>query len=436
MLERENEIILQTLIDRTIGRRNSCTLETALRADIPRPVKVYLQAEIEHWLEHDLRASARFSRLDDQAVPYVDHVTRTYLGSVAGAYRFTREEFLATLEQTVHFVENYLCRPQWTLGNFLFGQTEFLLLHEFRSKLRYVSEYRYFVTLLERTAKEQGWTEVQAPEVRELINKIDEQVVRQHSPRELAYLARPIYSFLLFDSDPFSKPVSLRPLLVFLEDKQLLQLRDHIKETCLLRAQVEITLNELADLIVGFFPQKSSHTEATHKPAPPVAANLQIDVSAPDSETPSPGAATANVHENLSSPNTPETADNERRSLESQSDRNQKNVSVDSSVLSGQSENGAETGSPAQQAPLPLLDLQDLMTYEQRQRFIKRLFGDDEAYYTVVLSALNGMLTWNEASLYLNDFFEINSLDPYADAVTEFTDFIHQRYSAELGGGS
>jgi len=435
MLERENEIILQTLIDRTIGRRNSCNLETALRADIPRPVKVYLQAEIEHWLERDLRASARFSRLDDQAAPYVDHVTRTYLGSVASAYRFTREEFLATLQQTVQFVENYLCRPQWTLGNFLFGQSEFLLLHEFRSKLHYVSEYRYFVTLLERTAKERGWTEIEAPDVRELIQKIDEKVVRQHSPRELAYLARPIYSFLLFDSDPFSKPVSLRPLLVFLEDKQLLPLRDHIKETCLARAQVEITLNELADLIEGFFLQKGAHTEATHQP-PPVAANLPIDVSAPDSETPTPDAATASVHEDLSAPNNAEALDNKSRSPESHSDEDQKNVTDDSGILPGQSENGATTVSPAQQAPFPLLDLQAFMTYEQRQRFVKKLFGDDEAYYTVVLSALNGMPTWNEASLYLNDFFEINSLDPYADAVTEFTDFIHQRYSAERGEGS
>src|SRR5512137_2716852 len=106
MLERENEIILQALIDRTIGPRTSSNLETVLRCDIPRPVKVYLLAEVEHWLERDLRASSRFGRLDDQAMPYVEHVMRTHLSSVAGAYRFSRDEFCETLEHALHFVEN------------------------------------------------------------------------------------------------------------------------------------------------------------------------------------------------------------------------------------------------------------------------------------------------------------------------------------------
>jgi hypothetical protein len=38
--------------------------------------------------------------------------------------------------------------------------------------------------------------------------------------------------------------------------------------------------------------------------------------------------------------------------------------------------------------------------------------------------------TWKEASAYLQQIYEINDLDPYAEDVVEFTDTIHQRYTA------
>lgn len=405
MLEHENEIILQTLIDRTIGPRTSSTLEAVLRSDVPRPVKVYLLAEVEQWLERDLRASTRFGRLDDQAMPYVEHVMRTYLSSVAGAYRFARDEFCDTLEHALHFVENYLFRPQWTLENFLFDQKETLLLYEFQAKLRYFSEYRYFVTLLNRTAREREWTEVRATEVRPLIRKIDEQVLSQHSPRELAYLAKPIFSFLVLDGDPFTTPVSLRPLLVFFEDKRLLALRDYLKEACLARAQAEISLNELGERIEGFFLAtrtraasvlRSVTTGPTHRP----------DVAAPTPHIPPTTASTGE-------PTSGESPTREISPLPGPTGKTETHFDIPSSVP---------------QVPASLPDVQTLITNEQQRKFVEKLFGDDEAYYSVVITALNGMPSWKEASLYLNDFFDLGKLDPYADEVLEFTDIVYQRY--------
>ncbi|MBM2846545.1 MAG: hypothetical protein HW407_1857, partial [Bacteroidetes bacterium] len=45
-----------------------------------------------------------------------------------------------------------------------------------------------------------------------------------------------------------------------------------------------------------------------------------------------------------------------------------------------------------------------------------------------VIAALNGISTWQEASAYLQELFQMNGLDPYADEVIAFTDAMQQRY--------
>ncbi len=436
MLEREIDIILQTVVERTIGPRLSCGLERVTAANIPAPLKVYLIAEVEHWLEGDLRASARFSRLDDQAVPYLNHVTRTFLRTTANAYRFTREEFLATLDQAVHFVENYLCRPQWTLENFLFHQQEVILFHQFQTKLLYFSEYRYFITLLERTAIQRAWAELHRDDVRTLIRKIDDEVVSQHSPRELAYLTKPIFRYLLLDEDPFSQPVSLRPLLVFFEDKGLLALRDHIKKTCLARGQAEITLNELAAIIESSVLERNGNArgegrQATEEPVRRGDYAARTAGPTPEDEERSIGAELAELQaqgeENTELPPLGSVVNQEITGL-------REDPLAASPDADGQETPSEHPSPPA--APPSLADLQSVVTYEQSRRFIKKLFGDDEGYYMVVLTTLNSMATWKDASSYLNDFFELNRLDPCTNEVIEFTDVIHQRYSTERAAPS
>jgi hypothetical protein len=45
-----------------------------------------------------------------------------------------------------------------------------------------------------------------------------------------------------------------------------------------------------------------------------------------------------------------------------------------------------------------------------------------------VIAALNRITSWSEASAYLQELFQMNGLDPYAEEVIAFTDAIQHRY--------
>ena len=123
MLERETEIIIQILIERALGSSKSLTLREALTGQLPKSIKLYLQGEVNRWLREELRSGAHFSHIRFSALPAMQ-LARTFTRSIASEYIFTREEFINTLDNAVHFVENYLCRPQWTLEQFVFDKEQ------------------------------------------------------------------------------------------------------------------------------------------------------------------------------------------------------------------------------------------------------------------------------------------------------------------------
>ena len=116
MLERETESILATLSARTIGDRETILLGEVLGADVPRGIKTYMEAETVRQLEAELFASPRFSRVDRQATDVRRH-GRAFIASMSAHYIFPKDEYISLLENAIHFLENYLCRPQWTIEN-------------------------------------------------------------------------------------------------------------------------------------------------------------------------------------------------------------------------------------------------------------------------------------------------------------------------------
>ncbi len=438
MLEREHDIIRGTLASRTIGERRSYHLEEALKAEIPRGVKAYLQAEVERWLERDLRASPTFARVDDQAAPYVNHVTETFLRAVSASYSFARDQFLTTLDNALRFTENFLCRPRWTLENFLFDDKDILLLHEFRSKLKYLADYKYFATVLERITVEREWSEIHGAEIRPLIRKIDDEVVRCHGPGELALLTRPIYEFLLLTEDPFSKPISVDPLLIFFQDKGLSPLRQFIEEICHIRQRADLSLEELASIVEDFYP--SEETQQERPPGAPVKESSREQAVSPPE--PQREAVPPEQGENIEPP----SAEGTRKSGEPETHITPDVGSIRPTAVppppeeppsippQQKRENASLTltyaGLRQEERTLSFPDLLEMVDEKKRELFVKKLFANDDAYYAAVMTTLNGLQTWKEASRYLSNFYDVNSLDPYEDEVIEFTDIVHQRFAA------
>ncbi len=76
---------------------------------------------------------------------------------------------------------------------------------------------------------------------------------------------------------------------------------------------------------------------------------------------------------------------------------------------------------------MPPLDL--LIDDDERKRFVRRLFNGDMAYYNIVIETLNKMTSWKEASLYIDEIFLMNGVDPYSTDSVNFTDKVYTRFS-------
>lgn len=292
MLEQETDSILATLTARTIGERDAILLQEILAADLPRGIKTYLQAETVRLLEAELFASPGFSRVDRRA-PGVLKQERAFIATMSTTYSFPRAEYLTLLENAIHFLENYLCRPQWTIENFVFEAGPRQSAEYVMAKLDCTVDYAYFRTLIRKVMQRRGTTAISSEEFRTILVRIDDQIVKQHNARELALLAKPIFDFLLLRDTPPDISIPLKPILVFFEDKKMSILRDYIESICRIRQRSEITLDELTTLVEDLYLGQTAPGPAPAAPArnePPAAAVMEESPAAAPNEPPQAAA--------------------------------------------------------------------------------------------------------------------------------------------------
>ncbi len=66
---------------------------------------------------------------------------------------------------------------------------------------------------------------------------------------------------------------------------------------------------------------------------------------------------------------------------------------------------------------------------DDRQRFVKELFGEDDAAYEQTLESLSEFNNWRDAGKYLtNEVFRRNTIDMYSDIAVDFTDRLHKYF--------
>jgi hypothetical protein len=425
MLEQETEIIIETLRGRTIGSAGTLSLRQALASDIPRCVKTYLHAETISRLADDLKASPHFARVD-MAAPGADRLTRSFLLSLAEGYLFERDAFLSLLENAVLFLENYLCRPQWTIENFVFESAERIPLPALLIKLEHTSDYSYFKTLVERIARRRHWTDIGRADLRTMLAAIDDRIVKEHNARELALLAKPLFDFILLRDTPPDVPIPLKPVLVFFEDKKMKILREYIEDICRIRGRDNITLDELTTLVEDLYLGHGGAPPLPFGPAGTDVLPVSADAAPRPLETPPPpDPAPA-----LESPVMPEsTGTSDGSHDEDHPDGDQPATSA-RIVLPGNHALSLTFAGMSGEPPAPALPpLRGLIDRHARARFVRRLFGRDEDRFEEVLKRLEEIATWKEASLYLLELYQTIDLDPFDADMVEFTDTIHRRYA-------
>ena len=140
IFEQEIESIINAVRANTIGEEDQVLLKRVLAADIHPALKAYFKAEVERKLESARAAEVRSGNFP-YGMPEVASLQKQIDLVLVYHYHFTRQEFETLLEESVYFQFNYLCRPQWTLLNFIVGDVRSVQASIVEKKLRYCIDY-------------------------------------------------------------------------------------------------------------------------------------------------------------------------------------------------------------------------------------------------------------------------------------------------------
>lgn len=483
MLERETELIKQIVLESTINGRNAGKLNEVIAAGLPRGIKSFMTARVAGMLEDDLRSASRLRKITEGIGSTVT-AERTLLHSLAMEYTLNREEFTKLTEDTIHFLENYLCRPQWTLNQLMFERGNTIAFDEMVRKFEIISEYSYFALLVERHARRKEIREMEADYFKELIARIDAEIVKQHSPRELALLTKPIFDFLLLGDNSMTRPIPLGAIVLFFEDKSLINIKTYIERICQVRNRTQLSMSELIEIIEDLYNvettvQKEVEESEQEIFSPLTSAAKPLTPERPESQEPSAPVAEESAEKEepgdpapAEEPAAPASSDAtpadhaapEPKSGDEQQPAPESNpvFNIDTEILEQDVPEpeiviprsiGAEllveyarerqAAMRAKQRPespretvievkAELPDINDLLSPEQREKFTRAVFQDDEAYYGIFLAAINRTATWREAQQHLRELFELKKLDILAPEVIEFTDAMHSRFDSSL----
>ncbi len=389
IFEAEIITIMNTVRARTIGESDSIQLKDVLSAEIHPAIKAYFKAEVEKHLHQERGKEIRSSRFS-YGLPEVAGLQRQIDLLLVNHYQFDQQEFESLLDEAVHFEFNFLCRPQWTLQEFMFEGHRAVGVGEAIRKFRYSVEYTYFSEIFKRYVVDRGLAEMNYEEFKGLIAKIDREIVERHSSVELARMLRPMLEFIevgmpetvITESGPV---LPINAAIVFFEDKGV----DNVK------AELEAERDRggrggisLADLVVVIARARNEELPAPKKPEPE-----------PKKES-SPKPAAADIP---SPPREP--------------------VAVEDPVI-------------PKRTPEPELVLEDvysLFTEKDQKVFVRRLFKKDEVEFRNALDKLNSIRTWKEASFVVDQIFTEHDVDPFSKEAILLTEKLFARYESGQG---
>jgi hypothetical protein len=409
IFEAEIEAIMTAVRARTIGEEDGITLRTILKSDIHPAIKAYFRAEVEKLLEQE-RAREQRSRRFPYSHPEVLSLQQQIDRLLILHYHFARHEFETVLDQSVHFQFNYLCRPQFTLLSYILGNQRHVAAVEIERKLRSCVDYRYFPELIKRYVNERGLVDLTFEEFKSLLERIDGEVVAQHSSIELARMMRPIFLFVdesrLQPHDEFDQPLlPTNAAIVFFEDKKMAELKERLESERDKNGLALLSVRQLAEIIekVRTGREDSVIPDSEEQVPPP-----EQPPAVSDEPPATAGAEAVPTEDELQPAPKPD---------------------VDAST---------QETAPADAVSFPggLADVRTLFTDAEKKKFLKTVFKKDEHAFEMTIDELNHIESWQETSLFLDSLFVSLGVDPFSEPAVHFTDRLYTRYFPDQGAGA
>jgi hypothetical protein len=407
IFEAEIESIIHAVRVKTIGEEDDVFLKKILTANIHPAIKAYFKAEVEKVLTHERGLEYR-SKKFPYSLAEVKSLEEQIDLLLVQNYHFSLQEFESVLDESVHFQFNYLCRPQWTLLNFIVGDQRRVASSTIEKRLKYCIDYTYFPELIKRFLVDHGLAEVTYEEFKSLIEKIDHEVVAQHSSFELAHMTRALFDFVesgkMVPQVEFEQQtLPINAAIVFFDDKHLDDIRVRLEFERDHNRVIQITADRLADIIEIV---RVGNEEATALPT----ASLEI---APDEIEKAGSQATDQdtSHEQIAGQNTYNQEESES--------------SKTTSIVFGEDDEKFLTSMPSAKRK----EILDLLSEKEHQLVVKKLFFNDEPAFQGAVTEVSLLSTWKSVAQYLELLFRANDVDPFSKVAVLFTDKLSKHFN-------
>jgi hypothetical protein len=380
MFEKETEQLISATRQTTIADAKSVSLRTIFESKIPSNVKVFFRAEVEHFLDEDRKKELRSSKFNCD-VPEIQMLQEQIDALLIHNFIFTRTDFETTLDKCIHFLFNFLCRPQWTLASFLFEESATLSALQILKKLRYCRDYVYFPDILRRYVQQRNIGEMTVKEGKALIEKIDGEVVRNHSSVELAQMTQPLFDFVAYarshDLNAATKTIPTRALMYFFEDKKMASIHERFSREREVNNVREMSFSQLANIIekvrtgneyAYVFSEDAEHVTAFD------------------------------------------------------------GLSLESPTLSTGYEESVSSFPKISEPPKPL---PPLFSLEEERSIVKYVFHQNEEQFRTAVKEALAAQSWDNAALSIDHFFLMNDVEPFTKEAILFTNRLQNRFGEQ-----
>ncbi|MCX6136125.1 MAG: hypothetical protein NTV54_01335 [Ignavibacteriales bacterium] len=383
MFEQEIELLITSISRETIGDGKSVSLRRIFESKIPANVKAFFRAEVEWMLATERRSERRPLRFD-YSQPEIQLLQEQIDALLINNFIFTRTDFDATLDKSIHFLFNYLCRPQWTLMSFLFEtSTHSISAKTVQRKLRFCRDYKYFSDIIQRYISHHGLNELKFDAMRSLLPRIDQEVMKMHTAAQIADMTVPIFEFVDFarhgNSQSADISVPTRALVYFFDDKGMNVITGTLKRRKDVDQQLQTTQADLLTILSSV--HKSDPAPAPYKPTP--------------------------------------------RFLETPKEFQSK-----AGMVFGDDEDHVHAGAdfvPVEAAA----PMSPLFNSDDEQDIIREVFHGDKELYSRTIAQVLSSGTWEDAALVIDGFFAENGIEPFTTEAVTFTNILQSAFAGQ-----
>lgn len=385
MFESEIDRIMALVIKRTIGSSDNISVKEILGSDIPLPLRTLIRVDVEQKLYDELRSKFVNSRFDFSH-PEVVSLQNQMNSFLILNYVFHRGEYLEFVNDSVHLMLNFLIRPQWTLISFIFENTTQVSKEEIMRALRHFGAYDYLKEIIIRILNEKNIKLMTDVDFKNLVWKCDGEFIRRKDGYQLAQITSAINDFINYGKRDAKKSIPTKGLIKFFEDKGLKMVIERLAIE-LQRNVNEISYEDLSAILedlrrsVGPFEPEMLSLEK------PQLENIESSVPSKPAKVP---------------------------------------VEIKPDML--KEKDKPELEKPEIKKKTDFDPIENFIDETDRKRFIKKIFIKNEKDYYDSLAEINKMQSWKQASVYIDEIFILNEIDPYLPDAVRFTELAYRKF--------